>query len=328
MNSSQFFQSVAIAAVLALAPAVPLAQGVSVGIGISVRAAPPALPVYEQPALPGPGYFWMPGYWAWADGDYYWVPGTWVRAPQPGFLWTPGYWGWSEGFYLWHGGYWGPHIGYYGGVNYGFGYVGTGYVGGSWRNGAFFYNRAVNNVSNAHITNVYNETIVNNVTVNRVSYSGGAGGTRVQPTAAEQAAAHEQHIAPMFAQTQHEQAASSNQALRASVNHGAPAVAATPKPGMFEGQGVVAAHKAPQVQQTSARAAASQTTTGQPARTHQPRAATPADAAKDNRDNRALPQQGRPQPQSRPLNPGRDLNRSGERARQQPGARREHREPQ
>ena len=50
-------------------------------VGVSVRIAPPELPVYEQPICPGDGYIWTPGYWAW-DGDYYWVPGTWVMAPR------------------------------------------------------------------------------------------------------------------------------------------------------------------------------------------------------------------------------------------------------
>jgi len=96
-----------------------------ISVGISVRVAPPALPVYEQPVCPGPGHMWTPGYWAWNDdAGYYWVPGTWVVAPV-GLLWTPGYWGWHEGVYGWHRGYWGPHIGFYGGVNYGFGYGGS-----------------------------------------------------------------------------------------------------------------------------------------------------------------------------------------------------------
>ncbi|HTA48370.1 MAG TPA: hypothetical protein VK930_02865, partial [Verrucomicrobiae bacterium] len=88
-----------------------------IGIGISVRIGPPALPVYEQPICPAPGYLWTPGYWAWSDdAGYYWVPGTWVVAPV-GMLWTPGYWGWNDGVYAWNAGYWGPHIGFYGGIN-------------------------------------------------------------------------------------------------------------------------------------------------------------------------------------------------------------------
>src|ERR1700689_4833833 len=98
------------------------------GIAVSITIAPPVLPVYTQPICPGEGYLWTPGYWAWSadDGDYYWVPGTWVEAPEVGFLWTPGYWGWHEGAFLWNAGYWGPNIGFYGGINYGYGYGGDG----------------------------------------------------------------------------------------------------------------------------------------------------------------------------------------------------------
>src|SRR6516225_5265885 len=97
---------------------------------VSVAIAPPVLPVYSQPIAPGPGYIWTPGYWAYGPAGYYWVPGTWVIAPFVGALWTPGYWGWANGLYLWHAGYWGTRVGFYGGVNYGFGYVGTGFYGG------------------------------------------------------------------------------------------------------------------------------------------------------------------------------------------------------
>jgi len=114
---------------LALA-ALPMASFAFVSVGISVDFAPPALPVYVQPPCPAVGYIWTPGYWAWDDGDYYWVPGTWVLAPAPGLLWTPGYWGWGDGAYLWHAGYWGPHVGFYGGINYGYGYGGVGFEGG------------------------------------------------------------------------------------------------------------------------------------------------------------------------------------------------------
>ena len=111
------------------------------GVFISVGIAPPPLPVYEQPYCPGAGYIWTPGYWAYGDEGYFWVPGTWVLAPQVGFLWTPGYWGWGGSAYIWHVGYWGPQIGFYGGVNYGFGYTGYGYEGGYWRGRNFYYNQ-------------------------------------------------------------------------------------------------------------------------------------------------------------------------------------------
>src|SRR5260370_16910185 len=104
-----------------------MAPAASAGFGVAITIAPPVLPVYTQPPCPGDGYIWTPGYWAYGPDDYYWVPGTWVVAPAPGLLWTPGYWGWGEGVYVWHAGYWGPHIAFYGCVNYGFVYFGPAY---------------------------------------------------------------------------------------------------------------------------------------------------------------------------------------------------------
>jgi hypothetical protein len=215
---------------------------IAVGVGISVRIGPPAIPVYAQPICPGPGYMWTPGYWAWNDvGGYYWVPGTWVVGPV-GLLWTPGYWGWNAGFYGWHAGYWGPHIGFYGGINYGFGYGGVGFAGGEWRGGSFFYNRSVMNVNVTNVTNVYNKTVV--VNNNHVAFNGGTGGVVAQPTAEEQRFAQEQHTPALAAQTEHEHAASQNKEMFASANQGRPAVAATGRPGEFSGKDVVAARSA------------------------------------------------------------------------------------
>ena len=216
-----------------------------VTVGLSITLAPPALPVYEQPAIPAPGYIWVPGYWAWSDGGYYWVPGTWVMPPQVGLLWTPGYWGWADGVYVWNPGYWGPQVGFYGGINYGYGYTGVGYEGGYWDHDRFFYNRSVNHIENVHITNVYNRTVVNNITVNRVSYNGGAGGIQARPTPAEMSAAHARHLQPVMAQQRQEQVAAHEPQLRNSFNHGRPPIAATPHPGVLSGHGVVAARNAP-----------------------------------------------------------------------------------
>ena len=210
------------------------------GVFVSVTIAPPVLPVYVQPACPGDGYIWTPGYWAYGPDGYYWVPGTWVVAPEPGLLWTPGYWAWGGGVYAWHAGYWGPHIGFYGGVNYGFGYFGTGYEGGYWSGNRFFYNRTVNNINITNV-NVYNKTVINNVTVNRVSYNGGAGGTNARPTRFEETAARERHFEPTGMQMQHENAARGNRELLASVNHRRPSIAATARPGEFNRHGVGAA---------------------------------------------------------------------------------------
>jgi hypothetical protein len=255
----------------------------SAQIILSIGIAPPPLPVYEQPLCPGDGYIWTPGYWAYAQDGYFWVPGTWVLAPEPGLLWTPGYWGWGDGAFVFNEGYWGAQVGFYGGINYGFGYVGVGYAGGYWNNGAFFYNRSVNNVTN--VKNVYNKTvIVNNVTVNNVSYNGGVGGISARPTAQEQAAANERHIPPTSLQTRHVQTASTNHALYESVNKGKPAIAATAKPGEFSGAGVVAAKAAaPSYKPATARPAAPATARGAAPATA--RGAAPAEA----RDSAARP---------------------------------------
>jgi hypothetical protein len=226
-----------------LLASLPVLADAGVVVGVSIDIAPPVLPVYVQPAIPAAGYIWTPGYWAWAPSGYYWVPGTWVQPPAVGLLWTPGYWGWVNGAYLWHGGYWGPHIGFYGGVNYGFGYGGVGYAGGYWRGGVFLYNSSVNNVRGINVTNVYTRTVVNNVTVNRVSFNGGAGGIVARPSSAELAASHEQHVAFTSEQRAHENMARANTALRASVNGGHPPIAATERPGAFSGHGVVAARE-------------------------------------------------------------------------------------
>ncbi len=215
-------------------------QADEISIGISVRIGPPPIPVYAQPVCPGPGFMWTPGYWAYDPADgYFWVPGTWVMAPAPLMLWTPGYWGWGGSAFLWHAGYWGPHVGFYGGINYGFGYNGRGFEGGEWRGRDFFYNRSVNNFGAAHFANVYDRTVVNNFAVNRVSYNGGAGGLGARPTPGELAAERDHHIVATSLQQQHEVAAHADRSQFASVNHGVPGVAATGRPGEFSGASVV-----------------------------------------------------------------------------------------
>jgi hypothetical protein len=225
--------------------AIPAQSRAQVAVGISVQFGPPALPVYEQPLCPGDGYIWTPGYWAWApeDEDYYWVPGTWVEAPEVGFLWTPGYWGWERGAFFFHQGYWGPHVGWYGGISYGFGYFGHGYEGGRWDHDRFYYNRSVTNVNITEVHNVYNTTIINR-NETRVSYNGGDGGIRERPSREEESFSRERHIAPVSAQNQHIQEARGNRELRASANQGRPPIAATQRPGSFRGSAVVPAREA------------------------------------------------------------------------------------
>ncbi|MEO6983098.1 MAG: hypothetical protein ABI072_08285 [Edaphobacter sp.] len=216
MRSLSLIRNVVIAAVLALVPAASFA-----GVIISVGFAPPVLPVYTQPLCPGDGYLWTPGYWAYGPDGYFWVPGVWVQPPSVGMLWTPGYWGWGGSAYLFHAGYWGPHVGFYGGVNYGFGYGGVGYEGGYWNHGAFAYNRSVNNINVINVHNVYNRPIVVNH-YSRVSYNGGNGGLQARASAREQSAFREQHVQATSMQQSHFQAAGRDRGQLASVNRGHP----------------------------------------------------------------------------------------------------------
>lgn len=225
------------------------------GVYVSVNIAPPILPIYEQPMIPGDGYIWTPGYWAWSDDGYYWVPGTWVLPPFVGGLWTPGYWGWGGGVYVFHRGYWGRHVGFYGGINYGYGYGGNGYEGGYWRGGGFYYNRSVNHVS-VNVRNVYNRTVINNTTIinnRRISYNGGPRGTGARATPQQRGWEREQHRGPVEAQLQQRTMASRTPSLRAAVNHGAPPIAATARAGAFHGRDAVAAHDAPTAMSASTR---------------------------------------------------------------------------
>jgi hypothetical protein len=157
MRITSFLKSSVIAAVVAGA-LLMMPFAANARVFISAGFAPPAIPIYTQPLCPGYGYIWTPGYWAYGDAGYYWVDGAWVEPPYEDALWTPGYWGWGDGAYLWNPGYWGLSIGYYGGINYGFGYFGTGFWGGYWHGGRFFYNGAYNHLG-FHNGFVYNHPV-------------------------------------------------------------------------------------------------------------------------------------------------------------------------
>lgn len=204
------------------------------GVLISVAIAPPVLPVYEQPPCPQPGWMWTPGYWAYGPDGYYWVPGAWVPAPYVGALWTPGYWGWSSNMYIWHPGYWGRHVGYYGGINYGFGYMGVGFVGGAWRGNNFAYNTAVVRVNNVRVRNVYvDRTVVERNTIRndrRVAFNGGPGGIDHRPMGGERDLPRAQRMQPTQFQTQHMQAARNDRSAYYKTNNGQPHTMATERP--------------------------------------------------------------------------------------------------
>jgi hypothetical protein len=200
--------------------------------------APPPLPEYDQPPPPADGYIWEPGYWAWGPNGYYWVPGAWVEPPYMGALWTPGYWGFYGGRYLFYPGHWGQHIGFYGGINYGFGYFGLGYEGGYWNSGRFFYNRVYTRVNDRVVHNVYsfhantrviiNRGMPNREPLNRVennprpSFRGGQGGVEARPQPSEVRAWQEPTAPRMTSQSQHAENYSAVRGQYANENHGNP----------------------------------------------------------------------------------------------------------
>ena len=134
---------------------------------------PPPLPAEDQPTLPEDGSLWTPGYWYWRDQGYVWIPGLWARPPQVGVLWTPAYWSMAGSVFVFHPGHWGPTVGFYGGVNYGFGYFGNGYSGGHWIGNSFAYNSAVNHVDPAVAHHLYAQSVTGQASRGVVSYSAG-----------------------------------------------------------------------------------------------------------------------------------------------------------
>jgi hypothetical protein len=210
------------ALLLGLLPASSPAQ---IGLSVSINTAPPVLPVYAQPPCPQPGYLWEPGYWAWGPDGYYWVPGVWVEPPQPGLFWTPGYWAFENGDYMWNEGYWGPQVGFYGGVDYGFGYPGQGFYGGMWQGNVFRYNVVV-----WHVGGGFHDTYRAPVTWHapwhtRASFNGGRG-IPARPTPQEERAMHEHHYQPTPQQMQHRQMAARQPEYQYKTNHGHPQHAA------------------------------------------------------------------------------------------------------
>jgi hypothetical protein len=292
MRFSQTIRKLMVAAALVIPMAMLATPQAKAQFLISVGFGPPPLPVYVQPPIPGDGYIWTPGYWAYSDDvGYYWVPGTWVLAPEPGLLWTPGYWGYEGGIYGWRGGYWGPHVGFYGGINYGFGYGGIGFVGGEWRGGAFFYNSAVVNFGGGfHATNVYvNTTIVHDnmiVNANHAAFNG-PGGVARQPSPQEQQFASERHVQPTPMQTQHQTAASHDRSQLASVNGGRPGTPAARSPEEYHS--VATAHAAAQPVTPADREAG-----------HNPASTRPAENRPAPQANHSAPASSHPAPAARP----------------------------
>jgi hypothetical protein len=147
---------------------------------VSSAETPPPVPAEDQPTLPEDGYLWTPGYWYWREPKYFWIPGAWVRPPQFGVLWTPAYWSRAGSVFVFHPGHWGSTVGFYGGINYGYGYLGNGYAGGHWIGNSFAYNNAVNHLSPAVAHHTYAESIPNQGSRGGLDYTGRPLGTTPQ----------------------------------------------------------------------------------------------------------------------------------------------------
>lgn len=236
----------------------PSTAGLTPDADTEVRTAevPPPLQDDTQPPCPDDGSLWTPAYWAWGGGRYYWVPGAWVRPPRAGIFWTPGYWSFAGALYVFHPGYWAPHVGYYGGINYGFGYGGVGFTGGRWVGNAFAYNKAVSNLNSNIIHNTYSETPAGNTVVSKVSYNGGPGGIAALPTAQERAAASESHIPATPLQHRYVQQAARPPTLVARTEIGQPAVVTVKSVASNTQRAATRSSVAPPVVPSVARAAA------------------------------------------------------------------------
>ncbi len=78
----------------------PVRGGVRVGFG------PPEFRAEVALASPGPGYYWVPGYYDWNGGRYAWVAGSWARPPHERAVWVaPRYERRGRGWYY-HRGFW------------------------------------------------------------------------------------------------------------------------------------------------------------------------------------------------------------------------------
>lgn len=73
------------------------------GPGYYVAAPPPPPPVVAyRPAYPGPGYYWVGGYYHPVGPRWVWRSGYWARRPYAGAYWVgPRYYG-----HHYYGGYW------------------------------------------------------------------------------------------------------------------------------------------------------------------------------------------------------------------------------
>ena len=85
---------------------VPAPPGATTGPVVTDQTPPPPQ-VEVVPAMPGPEYVWMPGYWSiGVGGGWVWIGGRYGLPPRPHAVWVRGHWGRHGRGYVWIGGRW------------------------------------------------------------------------------------------------------------------------------------------------------------------------------------------------------------------------------
>lgn len=79
----------------------------SSGCATKVVYVPPPAPrveIYGPP--PYPEAVWIPGHWAYREGEWVWIPGHWEKRPRPTAVWVPGHWRPKGKGWVWVPGHW------------------------------------------------------------------------------------------------------------------------------------------------------------------------------------------------------------------------------
>jgi len=88
-----------------VAPYQPTYVDPATGAVVVAPMAPPAPYAEVVTVSPGPGYFWIGGYWSWVGGRHVWTGGRW-EAHRPGYRWEPRHWEQGPGGWHQRGGHW------------------------------------------------------------------------------------------------------------------------------------------------------------------------------------------------------------------------------
>ncbi len=74
--------------------------------GQIVGQAPPGPRAEVVSGAPSAAYYWVPGFWTYADWNWVWIPGHWQLRPHANALWVPGHWDKTPRGWAWTPGQW------------------------------------------------------------------------------------------------------------------------------------------------------------------------------------------------------------------------------